>query len=107
MDSLIYIVDALYDSKDDDTIAIDEPELSLHPALQRKLSDLLIEHAATRQIILATHSPYFVGLDALSNGASVARVHLVDGNSTLSQLSSKSGEAISGFLNNENNLFSA
>jgi predicted ATPase len=29
------IVDALYDSEEDDLVVIDEPELSLHPALQR------------------------------------------------------------------------
>ncbi len=101
--SLIYIIDALYDSQDGDAIAIDEPELSLHPALQRKLSDLLVEYAGTRQIVLSTHSPYFVGLDALANGASVARVHLVEEHSRISQLSDRSGKAISAFLKNENN----
>ena len=47
--SLLYIIDALYDSNEGDTIAIDEPELSLHPALQRKLSQLLQEYSASRQ----------------------------------------------------------
>jgi energy-coupling factor transporter ATP-binding protein EcfA2 len=48
--SLIYIIDALYDSKQGQMIAIDEPELSLHPALQRKLAVLLAEYARDRQI---------------------------------------------------------
>src|SRR6185295_12869952 len=46
--SLLYIVDALYDSRESDLIAIDEPELSLHPALKRRVSSLLLEYSATR-----------------------------------------------------------
>lgn len=101
--SLLYIIDALYDSKDGDTIAIDEPELSLHPALQRKLSSLLIEYAATRQIIISTHSPYFARLDALPNGATVARAHVVGDESRISQMSSSTAQALFGLMRNQNN----
>lgn len=101
--SLLYLVDALYDSQEGDTIAVDEPELSLHPALQRKLSALLTEFAATRQIIVATHSPYFVGLEAIPNGGTVARVHVVDNESKISQLSSNSAKNIFGLMTNANN----
>lgn len=101
--SLLYIIDALYDSRDGDVIAIDEPELSLHPALQRKLSALLVEYSATRQIVVSTHSPYFVGLEALPNGATVARVHVVSEQSRISQLSSASARAIFGLMRNDNN----
>lgn len=101
--SLLYIIDALYDSKEGYTIAVDEPELSLHPALQRKLSALLLEYAATRQIILSTHSPYFACLDALPNGGSVARVHVVDDTSRISQLSSATAQGIHGLMQNQNN----
>lgn len=101
--SLFYIVDALYDSKDGDTIAVDEPELSLHPALQRKLSELLIEYSATRQIVLSTHSPYFIGLNALPNGATVARIHTFGEESKISQLSSATAKTIFGLMKNDNN----
>lgn len=101
--SLMYIIDAIYDSKDKDLIAIDEPELSLHPALQRKLSDLLVEYAANRQIVIATHSPHFVSLDALPNGATIARTHLEDGGSQISQLSSSMASKIFKLMANENN----
>jgi len=101
--SLLYIVDALYDSNDGDTIAVDEPELSLHPALQRKLSELLNEYSATRQIVVSTHSPYFVGLGSLPNGATVARVHVVAEESRISQLSSATAKTIFGLMRNDNN----
>jgi len=78
--SLLLIIDALYDSQPNDTIVIDEPELSLHPALQRKLAALLREVSRDRQIICSTHSPYFVDIDAIANGGVLARVFIDAGN---------------------------
>jgi predicted ATPase len=101
--SLIYIVDALYDSAEGQCIAIDEPELSLHPALQRKLARLLATYAKDRQILLATHSPYFVNLAALAEGAAIARVHLEDGSSRISALSPETAKRLSGLLVDQNN----
>jgi hypothetical protein len=101
--SLLYMIDALYDSKESDTIAIDEPELSLHPALQRRLLNLLIEYSSARQIILSTHSAYFIGLEALPVGGTVARTYIRDEESRISQLSERSGKAILGLMRNANN----
>jgi predicted ATPase len=101
--SLFFIVDALYDSNPGDTIIIDEPELSLHPAFQRRLSSLINTYAADRQIILATHSPYFVNLRALENGATICRAHLQNGQSTLSQLGADAAKAVVGLLADVNN----
>ncbi len=41
-------------------VLIDEPELHLHPSLQGKFVDLLIEFSKTAQIIITTHSPLLV-----------------------------------------------
>ncbi len=81
--SLLFIVDSLYDSDVSSLIAIDEPELSLHPALQRKLAELLLEYSKDRQIVIATHSPYLVRLDALEEGATIARVHQTEKGSVI------------------------
>lgn len=101
--SLFFIIDALYDSKPGDIIVIDEPELSLHPSFQRKLASLLIDYASSRQIIIATHSPYFVDFHAIANGAKIARVYSTDFNSTIRMLSEESVDGLKGFLKNQFN----
>lgn len=72
--SLFSIIDSLYDSEPNDIIAIDEPELSLHPALQKRLADLFVHLSKDRQIIISTHSPFFVDLKAIQGGAKILRV---------------------------------
>lgn len=101
--SLFFIIDALYDSLPGELILIDEPELSLHPKYQRRLSRLFAEFAEERQIVLATHSPYFVDLEYISNGAKVARVHVEGGGSKISQLTRDSADQLKGLMNNRNN----
>jgi AAA15 family ATPase/GTPase len=101
--SLLYIIDALYDSSAGDVIVIDEPELSLHPALQRKLSALLVEYSADRQIVIATHSPYFVDMEALGNGATIARAFIEHNKTILAQLSAATAASLKGLISNANN----
>ena len=101
--SLFFIVDALYDSEAGEVIAVDEPELSLHPSLQRRLASLLCDYSATRQIICATHSPYFVDIGAFVDGGVIARIHKRSNESIISPLSRDSAKRIGGFLENLNN----
>lgn len=101
--SLLFIVDALYDSAAGDSIVIDEPELSLHPSLARKVAALIAEYSRDRQIIVATHSPYFVNLRGLERGSTVARVHLRQGCSTIAQLGAGASNAIQSLLTDQNN----
>ena len=101
--SLLFITDALYDSEDGDLIVIDEPELSLHPTYQRRLAALLADYAQSRQIVLATHSPYFVNFEHVLNGAEVARVHRREGSSHISQLSRETAGLFEGLLRDSHN----
>lgn len=39
---------------------IDEPELHLHPKAQEQLALLLLEESKTKQVVVASHSPYFL-----------------------------------------------
>lgn len=79
--SALIVTDALYDSEPPQITAIDEPELSLHPYLQRRVMRLLVEESTHKQIIVSTHSPYFVDIAALANGGRLARVS-TDGESS-------------------------
>jgi len=101
--SLLFIVDALYDSKETDVVVIDEPELSLHPALQRKVAALIHKYAATRQIVVATHSPYFTDFQVLLNGGSLSRVSNGENGSVISTVSRQTIDRLSGLLRNINN----
>ena len=56
-------------------LIIDEPELSLQPEAQRRLFKIIADSAKKRQIILSTHSPYFVDMAYFENGATIARIN--------------------------------
>ena len=101
--SLLFVVDALYDSKKGGVIVVDEPELSLHPIFQRRLLNLFAEYAKDRQIIYATHSPYFVDFKHVLSGAEMSRVHKGGDTSRISQLSEDTVDQIKGLTNNLNN----
>lgn len=102
--SIFTIVDALYDSANNDIVTIDEPELSLHPALQRRLFDLILKYSRNRQIIIFTHSPFFIGWEAIINGAEFARVCKEKDETKIYQLSKNSKECISKFIEDQHNL---
>lgn len=88
------IVDSLYDSKPGDVIVIDEPELSLHPSLQKRVAKLLHQYSGDRQIIVSTHSPYFVDLASLINGANLARISGTDRGTIINQLSANAKKTV-------------
>ncbi|KLV51046.1 hypothetical protein SH16_00111 [Aeromonas caviae] len=91
--SIFAIVDSLYDSKAGDIIVIDEPELSLHPALQKKVFNLLNRYSKDRQIIISTHSPYFVDIHSIINGSQLVRV-INNGKGTEIRQLSEEGRAV-------------
>lgn len=81
--TVIRILLQLYVVKEN-ALIIDEPELSLHPSAQKKLLEVVSEYAEKRQIIISTHSPYFISWEYLKNGATINRVvKIEDKNSTI------------------------
>lgn len=87
--NLFNIIDALYDANPGDTIIVDEPEISLHPELQRNLMKLFIEHSKDKQIIIATHNIFFVNWDIFNVGGKIFRVVKENNNSNIYTLSDK------------------
>lgn len=57
-------------SNDDNVLLLDEPALNLHPSKIRYLSRML-SSLAKRQIIIITHSPFFVDTDLFNAGRSL------------------------------------
>ena len=101
--SIFTIVDTLYDSKDGDLIFIDEPELSLHPSFQKKLIKLLSEYSKTRQIIINTHSPYFIDWNSIYNGGKINRTLKTGLGSQIKRIKSTTYTGLKDLLKNFNN----
>ena len=91
--SLMFIVDALC-GQDEELVVIDEPELSLHPQLQKRLLQEMMERSKHRQIVISTHSPNMISLNAIVNGAMIARVYNDGGGSRISMIDDESREFI-------------
>lgn len=82
-------------------LIIDEPELSLHPLAQKNLRKLIAEYSQERQIIISTHSPYFVDWKYIENGAKLNRVAKIgDTNSKIYTL--KESGNYTGLINGAN-----
>ena len=92
--NIFNIVDALYDSSENNVILIDEPEVSLHPDLQRKLFALLVEYSKDKQIIISTHSPYFVDWKLISEYAKIIRFKKVNDTIKMFELSDLAKDSI-------------
>ncbi|HST59841.1 MAG TPA: AAA family ATPase [Longimicrobium sp.] len=101
--SLLFLADALYDSRPGDIIVIDEPELSLHPEPQRRLAEILAEYAADRQIVYATHSPYFADWQYVFGGAQVVRVYREEGRTRFANLRPETVQRLKSLLGNHAN----
>lgn len=101
--SLFTIIDLLYDAEPNTVIVIDEPELSLHPTYQKKVMSLLLEHSKDKQIIISTHSPYFLSWESLENHGRIVRTSInEDGNIKIFQLKD---ENIKPIINSQGNYY--
>ena len=101
--SLFFAISSLFDSREEDIIVIDEPELSLHPSLQKKLMSSFKHYAKSRQIIISTHSPYFIDVESIVNGGRIVRVNKDKLDSNIHILSEEIADKFDRFTRNYNN----
>lgn len=101
--SIFTICAALFDAPENSVIVIDEPELSIHPAVQRRLMNIILEYSKDRQIIISTHSPYFISWSAITNGAKLIRVVKEENDSKCFSLSDECSRRFAGMLRELNN----
>lgn len=101
--SVFTICAALFDAPEKSVIVIDEPELSIHPALQKLLMQIFVDYSKDRQIIISTHSPYFINWEAITNGAQLVRVVKEGINSKCYHISDNCRSMFSGIIKDLNN----
>jgi predicted ATP-dependent endonuclease of OLD family len=78
-------------------LVIDEPELHLHPSAQKRLAKLLSQEATNKQIVIITHSPYFIFWEHLKNGAKFLRFNKYNQVCTVHELNHNNLEKIKGY----------
>lgn len=93
--SLLFILNALYDSEPNTLLVFDEPELSLHPQLVKRLGRVFARFAKDRQIVVFTHSPLLVSWDDVAAGAEIARVFKKGPDSRIVQVPRETVEELS------------
>lgn len=99
MASLFRIALALFDSSEGQIVAIDEPELSLHPQAQKTLAGIVSRFSADRQFIITTHSPHFINWRDISNGARVYRLTQEEKGIFVGLLREETLDALQGLMN--------
>lgn len=104
VNNLFRIAYALHGFNEGDVLLVDEPELSLHPQAQKRLYQALRNRSRIGQVVICTHSPYFVSWDDIKNGAKIYRANLNVGDGTsLSTLSQKTIDDIAGVTKDKKN----
>lgn len=98
MSSLFRIMLALHDSEPGKLVIIDEPELSLQPQAQKRLSHVISKLAVDRQILVTTHSPYFVNWSDLANGAQISKLRQTVNGVRVGRLQDNTMRALKGLI---------
>ena len=101
--SIFTICAALFDAPQNGVVVIDEPELSIHPAMQKLLMQIFVDYSKDRQIIISTHSPYFINWEAIINGAQLVRVVKEGSNSKCYHISESCRSMFTGIIKDLNN----
>ncbi len=72
--SVFRIISHIVYTTDNKILLIDEPELSLQPQAIKRLSNIITEISSNKQVIIATHSPYFIHWENIINWAEIYKL---------------------------------
>ncbi len=84
MHQVLIILTHLIQLQPEDTLFIEEPELFIHPELQKQLLTVFQRYLPSHQIIFTTHSPFF--LDNLPENHSIHLVRRISGAASVQTL---------------------
>jgi predicted ATPase len=101
--SLLFLSDAIFEAQQDELIVIDEPELSLHPQLQARLLEELLNISKNMQIVISTHSPNMISMESTVNGGVIARVFEKENTSTIASIDEQCRKYFKSFSHDINN----
>lgn len=73
--TILYIAVGLFFLEENfvSVLLIDEPEVSLHTEIIKRIRDVLSKYAKKYQIIVATHSPYLIDWEEIKSGGKLIR----------------------------------
>ncbi len=84
--STMKILGYLDTDRNDKILFIDEPELALHPQAQKNLAEIFYEISLQKQVILITHSPYFIDWKQVTKKAVINRISKPEDNYCISSI---------------------
>jgi AAA15 family ATPase/GTPase len=70
---MLLLLDAIVIQKLDNIYFIEEPEIHIHPTIQKKFSELLLERSKLSQFFITTHSPNLVRVNEAVNNYLVTK----------------------------------
>ena len=87
MHQILIILTHLMQLEENSTLFIEEPELYIHPELQKKLLQIIRNFLPLHQIFITTHSPFYI--NSLDESLSIHEIQKINGQSTVKNVDSK------------------
>jgi len=86
MHQILVILTQLLQLEENSTLFIEEPELYIHPELQKKLLEIIRNFLPLHQVFIATHSPFYI--NALDETLSIHEIFKMNGQSNVKNVDS-------------------
>ncbi|KKM58412.1 hypothetical protein LCGC14_1549390 [marine sediment metagenome] len=87
MHQILIILTHLIQLKENSTLFIEEPELYIHPELQKKLLDIIRKFLPLHQVFITSHSPFYI--NSFNETQSIHEIQKVNGVSSVKNVNSE------------------